>query len=149
MTVTHCMNPPKPESGSSESGPSETGLSELARRFAAHTLDAASFGHREHVYVAYDLLHHYDFMQASVLYVDGIRTLAANVGADDKFNLTITLAWLSVIAERIASTGPGSCDEFLELNADLLSKDALGKYYSSERLNSDMARRQYLLPDLG
>ncbi|MFK8030871.1 MAG: hypothetical protein AB8G18_11620 [Gammaproteobacteria bacterium] len=123
-------------------------LSELAQQFLASNLDAAAFGHTEHLCVAYDLLHHYDFLTATAHYVEGIKTLAASVGADDKFNMPITVAWLSVIAEKIAVTHAVSCDEFLQQNPDLFSKDLLGSRYSQERLDSALARKQFLLPDL-
>ena len=38
-------------------------------------------------------------------------------------------------------------DAFMEQNQDLLSRNVLAKWYSSERLQSDLARSVFLMPD--
>ncbi len=120
--------------------------SDLTRAFEHHTLDNTQFGHREHVHVAFDLLRKYDFIDAAAIYAKGIRTLAANAGAPMKFNLTITYAFMSLIAERMATHPTDGFDHFATENPDLLGKDVLGKWYTVDRLTSDIARSIFLLP---
>lgn len=122
-------------------------MRELARSFEARSLDATAFRHRDHVGVAYEMLRSYDFMEASARYAEGLRFLATSAGAPDKFNATITLAFLSLIAERMRTTEHADYDGFISRNRDLLSKDVLEKWYTSERLRSDLARSVFLLPD--
>ena len=74
--------------------------SRLTRDFEAHCIDPDSFGHIEHVQVAWEMMHRYDFMELSGKYAMAIRAIATRAGAPEKFNLTITLAFLSLIAER-------------------------------------------------
>ncbi|MFQ6548111.1 hypothetical protein AADZ90_009135 [Aestuariibius sp. 2305UL40-4] len=116
--------------------------------FEAHDIDAATFHHAEHVRVAFDLLRKYDFLDASVIYAKGIRTIAARAGAPRKFNLTITYAFLSLIAERLAMKPANDFDVFVGENPDLMSKNVLLRWYDAERLSTDAARAIFLLPDM-
>ncbi len=121
-------------------------LSELAQKFEIHEIDPSSFRHIDHIGVAYEMFHKYGFQSTSIKYAEAIESIAIKAGAPDKFNLTITLAFLSLIAERIHTTDHSSFDEFISRNEDLMSKGILGKLYSKERLQSDLARKMFLLP---
>lgn len=121
---------------------------DITNAFEAHAIDNTNFGHAEHVQVAYDLLRKYDFIDAAANYAKGIRTLAAKAGAPDKFNLTITYAFMSLIAERLASSQTSAFEAFVAENPDLMAKSALSQWYPKERLNSALARRIFLLPDV-
>ena len=121
--------------------------SKLTRQFERHELDPESFGHIEHVRVAYEMLLRYGFIDALGRYASAIDSIATRAGAPDKFNVTITLAFLSLIAERIYKTDPSDFDQFLALNADLGSSRVLGKWYSRADLLSDFARTHFMLPN--
>ena len=121
-------------------------LAPITVAFEAHEIDNTAFYHADHVRVAFDLLSKYDFIDASAIYAKGIRTLAAKAGAPKKFNLTITYAFMSLIAERLANCPSLDFDAFVRTNTDLMSKDVLMKWYDSERLNTDAARQIFLLP---
>ena len=120
---------------------------ELARTFETCRIDAGSFSHADHVGVAYEMLRRYDFLDATVRYSKSIRTIAARAGEARKFNTTITLAFLSLIAERMETTAHGSYQEFLEQNPDLCDVDLLQQWYSTERMRSELARNVFLMPD--
>lgn len=122
-------------------------VTEITAAFEAHAIDASRFHHAEHVIVAYDLLAKYDFIDAAAIYAKGIRALALKVGAPKKFNLTITYAFMSLIAERMAGGTHEDFDDFLSENSDLMSPDVLGRWYTHDRLHSDIARRLFLLPE--
>lgn len=121
---------------------------EMARSFEAQDLDPAAFRHGDHVCVAYEMLRTYDFVDAAARYAGTIKSMAARAGVHDKFNATITLAFLSLIAERMGSTEHSGYDDFISRNQDLLSKDVLQTWYSPERLRSDLARSVFLMPDI-
>ena len=120
---------------------------ELARAFESGDINVAGFGHIDHVGVAYQMLGDNDFLDASVKYSRSINTIATKAGHAQKFNVTITMAFLSLIAERMSVTHHNSFDTFIAKNEDLLSADLLSKWYSLERLRSDLARAVFLLPD--
>ena len=122
--------------------------SELARSFAAHDVDNATFGHEDHVRVAYEMLMGHDFAEAAFRYAANIRAIAAKAGAPNKFNATITFAFMSLIAERMETTDHCDYEGFIAANLDLKSKDVLQKWYSPQRLQSASARRIFLLPDI-
>ena len=56
-------------------------------------------------------------------------------------------AFMSLIAERMATTDHTGYDDFTAQNQDLLSKDVLKQWYSLERRRSDVARTVFLMPD--
>jgi len=120
---------------------------DLRRSFEAQDLDASRFRHMDHVGVAYEMLKSHDFIDATAKYAENIRSIAAKAGDPEKFNTTITFAFMSLIAERMATTEHKSYDEFIARNSDLKSKDVLRRWYSPDRLHSDEARRVFLLPD--
>lgn len=110
-------------------------------------IDAPEFHHRDHVRVAYEILEKYDFVDACARYARTIRAMAEKVGVPEKFNATITFAFMSLIAERKGQADTPGFESFLTLNPDLLDKDLLTNWYSKERLTSLVARKQFLLPD--
>lgn len=124
-----------------------TKYSELTRSFEACDIDASAFGHVDHVGVAYEMLRSYDFLTACLKYAECINTIATKAGAARKFNTTITLAFLSLIAERLEVTRHNTYDEFISQNQDLVSGNILEKWYTPERLRSDLARTVFLMPD--
>ncbi len=118
----------------------------VTRAFRNQSLDAAGFGHVDHLRVAYDLLQGADFIDATTEYARGIQFLAARAGAADKFNLTITYAFMSLIAEALARAPAPDFDSFLAANPDLLSPDLLTRWYTPDRLHSPTAREILLMP---
>ncbi len=120
---------------------------ELTKAFEACDIDASAFGHIDHLGVAYEMLRHYDFLSASAKYADCINTIATKAGAARKFNTTITVAFLSVMAERMEAKRAKSFEEFISQNQDLVSGNILEKWYTPERLQSDLARSVFLMPD--
>lgn len=119
----------------------------LVDAFVARRLDNRAFHHRDHVVVAYELLRRSDFVTATARYADTIRELAKAAGAPEKYNATITFAFMSLIAERMATTEHADADDFIAGNPDLLSGQPLNRWYAPERLRSDLARRVFLLPE--
>jgi hypothetical protein len=125
-----------------------TYCTDLLTQFENLEIDPGKFGHREHVQVAFEMLHKYSYIEACARYANAINTMAANAGAPDKFNVTITFAFLSLIAERIHGSYWSSFNEYLSQNEDLLARDALGKWYSRDELQSEYARTHFLLPNM-
>ena len=116
--------------------------------FESGTIDPATFTHKNHVAVAYHILSQEDFLSASIKYTRCIKQIVRKAGAPEKFNTTITLAFLSLIAERMNHSPSTSYEEFISNNTDLLDSKVLHQWYSHERLHSDMARTTFLLPNL-
>lgn len=121
---------------------------EAVLRFQRLDINTPEFGHREHVEIAFMMLELYDFVEACSRYASTIKAMAEACGAPEKFNATITFAFMSLIAERKSLKTTSDLQAFLDENPGLLEKDVLSQWYSVERLTSERAREQFLLPDL-
>ena len=120
---------------------------EKIEQFQSLEVAAQEFGHREHVEMAFHMLSEYDFVEATARYASTIRALAEKHGAPEKYNATITFAFVSIIAERMSSESSSEdVGVFFDRNPDLLDKKLLGRWYSDDRLNSALARSQFILP---
>ncbi len=117
-------------------------------RFARGEIPAAEFPHREHVRMAFEMLRRHDFAETVLHYSRALRTMAEKAGKPQAFHQTITIAFLSVIAERMDSGGAAGFAAFAQANPDLLGKSVLRRWYRPEQLASDIARRTFVLPEL-
>lgn len=122
---------------------------ELADAFEAGDIEPGAFKHLDHIGVAYEMLRREDFVRAAARYASGIHQLATSAGVPEKYNVTITMAFLSLIAERMRTTPHDGYADFIAQNQDLLEKDVLGTWYSPERIQSALARSVFLMPDIG
>lgn len=64
-------------------------------------------------------------------------------GLTGKYHATVIMAFLSLIAERMARDGAGDAQSFIEQNPDLLEAGVLDRYYAPERLGSPLARQVF------
>jgi hypothetical protein len=79
-----------------------------------------------------------------------LKRFAAAKGKIGLYHETITWAYLLLINERLERGGRRSgWDEFAASNRDLLTwrPGVLDRYYTSEMLESEFARRVFVLPD--
>ena len=119
---------------------------ELAR-FLRAEIDPATFPHREHVRMAFEMLRRHDFPETVLHYSRTLRAMAENVGRPEAFHQTITIAFLSLIAERMETGVAADFAAFAQANPDLLEKSVLKRWYRAERLASEIARRIFVLPE--
>jgi hypothetical protein len=125
--------------------------SELFDRFVDTTLPAGEFHHQQHVEVAWLFIQKFGMPAALREFSDAIKRFADAKGATGLYHETITWAFLLIIAERQARCGAVTWDDFAAANADLLvwKPSILERYYSSEVLKSDLARKVFVFPDRG
>lgn len=122
-------------------------VSAALRTFLHGETDAKTFHHRDHVEMAFEILsHHPNFVTAASAFSSSLRKIASRAGNASAYHETITLAFLSLIAERMAGSSTRCFDAFATRNADLLDKEALSRWYSAERLGSPVARTTFVLP---
>jgi hypothetical protein len=107
-----------------------------------------SFGHREHLELAWGYLRLYSIDEAAEVMVAAIRHVARLHGAEDKYHETMTRAWLHFVAVHIQRWGADSFGEFLERNPDLLDRKLIQHFYSRELILSEPARASWTAPDL-
>ena len=120
----------------------------LLERFVDTTLPAEEFHHAQHVEVAWRFVCRYGMPQALGEFAAAIKRFAAAKGANGLYHQTITWAFLLLIAERQARRPAETWEMFAAANPDLLcwKPSVLEKYYSSEVLKSELARRVFVMP---
>lgn len=121
----------------------------LVAAFEATTLGGDEFPHAAHVRVGWYYLSHFEMLDAMARFRTGLQRFAAAKGKPDRYHETITLAYLLLIAERLADARGLSWDEFAARNPDLLTwrPSILERYYPAATLASDYARQTFVLPD--
>lgn len=116
-------------------------------RFLRGEVDAADLPHREHVRMAFETLRRHEFAAATLHYSNALRAIATHAGHPEAFNLTITVAFLALIAQRMATGAAEDFAAFARAHPDLFDKGLLRRWYRPEQLASPLARRTFLLPD--
>ena len=116
-------------------------------RFVRGESDAANFPHREHVRMAFEMLRRHDFAETAWLYSRALRLMTARVGKPEAFNQTTTIAFLSLIAERMERGGAPDFAAFVRAHPEMLDKRALSRWYRPEQLAAEIARRTFVLPE--
>lgn len=113
--------------------------------FVRGDCDPANFPHREHLRMAFEMLRRHSFPETALHCSRALRMMAARGGRPEAYHETITIAFLSLVAERMGDTT--DFEQFSSLNSDLLDKRILARWYRPERLASDCARRTFVLPE--
>ena len=118
--------------------------------FEAGDEPPGGFHHREHVRVAWYYLQHAPLPEALVRFSTSLRRFAAARGKPNLYHETITTAYLLLINERLDDDARAlAWPAFAARNGDLLTwkPSALDRYYTTETLMSDRARRTFVMPD--
>ncbi len=123
----------------------------IYRQMQSGTLAAASFTHIEHIRLAWYYLNRWDEKEAIERFSHDLRTYTAHVGVADKYHHTITVALMRLMASHFPGLNePSNWQEF-RADAKPLFTDAyklLGRFYSTNALNSALARSGWQEPDL-
>jgi hypothetical protein len=125
---------------------------EFMASFERGSLDGQSFHHADHVRMAFLYLRRYPALEALQRFSTSLVAFAAVNDKPQLYHETITWAFLLLIRERLARAGSDQTwGEFAAGNGDLLdwNDNVLKKYYRSETLASDLARKTFVFPDKG
>jgi hypothetical protein len=118
----------------------------LVERFLNREIAATDFTHEMHVRVGWALLHRMPYHEALARIAATIKFMAEREGHPQKFNTTITAAFLALIAEHVAEHKEASWQDFIAANPALTDKQVLTRWYPIERLHSPAARETFLMP---
>ena len=121
---------------------------ELRSRFETGTLEPSDMTHANHVRLAWIYLKDMDVPETMIKMREGLRRFASDHGALDKYNETVTFAYITLIAQR-KSDGGNDWHAFVKENPDLFERwtDLMARYYHQETLSSPQAKTRFLLPD--
>jgi hypothetical protein len=111
------------------------------------TLSERDFGHAGHVRAAYLYLRAAGFAQALHKIQGAIRKYARSLERPDRYHETVTVAYLALICQALYERGDsGGWSAFSQDNPQLLERGLLLQFYPQAQLESDLARRVFLLP---
>jgi len=122
---------------------------EFIERFESCTLPAADFPHRAHVRLAWLYLQEAPPLEALARFCTSLQRFATSLGKTTLYHETITWAYLLLIHERMARNPVSDFSTFAAANPDLLTwnPSVLDRYYRPETLQSDLAKRVFVMPD--
>ncbi len=111
------------------------------------TLPPTDFGHHGHLRAGFLYLQRHDFPGACVAMKRAIQAFAASLGKATLYHETMTIAYLALIAERLADE-PASIgfEAFLARYPELTRVDYFRRYYPAGELDTPEARATFLLP---
>ena len=108
-----------------------------------------SFGHRQHVNLAFLAVRAYGTSAAVTKIASWLRHITAYERVPQKYNATMTRAWTEIVGQHVqADAADVDFAEFASRYPALLDKRLLSRHYSSALLASAAARRRWVEPDL-
>jgi hypothetical protein len=118
------------------------------RAFDAGRLPEDGFGHREHLRLAWILVKRLGPEAATPEIERRLRHLAEAHGMPERYNRTLTLFWVRLVAHVAARTRAVSFADLLAAEGWLMDPGLARRHYSPELLSSGAARARWVEPDL-
>jgi hypothetical protein len=109
---------------------------------------ADRFAHRQHVHLTYLAVRRYGTASAIDLVSNGIQRIARYADAPQKYNATVSRAWVELVGHHADNSCAADFDTFAEHNPALLDKKLLTRFYRPSTLASAEARTGWVTPDL-
>ena len=122
---------------------------DLLAAFENITLGAGQFNHENHIRLAWIYLQRFSLPEAMLRMREGLLRFTGHHGVTQKYNETLTCAYMVLIAERIAHDPGLDWPLFRQANPQLFTpwQQFLTAWYHLETLQSERARTLFLLPD--
>jgi hypothetical protein len=120
---------------------------EFVQAFETASLPASEFNHAAHVRAGWWYLQHHPIGVAIDRFSRSLRAFADASGASGKYHETMTIVWMLLIAERLGAAGDLEWPAFAARHPELFDKQIVLRYYSSATLDSERARRGFMMPD--
>jgi len=121
---------------------------EFLSAFENCTLPKSEFRHQAHLRICWLYLSAYPFEDASEKIKEGIIRFATSLGAIHIYHVSLTQAWVHLVALAMKKNLSSSFEEFIQQHPYLLDKSLPAKYYSQTTLSSEAAKTTWVAPDL-
>jgi hypothetical protein len=109
---------------------------------------AERFGHRQHVHLTWLAIRRYGTNAAVDLISGGIQRTARYAGVPQKYNATVSRAWVELVGHHVGQTDTADFDGFAHQHPALLDKKLLTRFYRPSTLADTRARTGWVEPDL-
>ena len=109
---------------------------------------ADAFGHRQHVHLTWLAVRRTGMPAAVTVVSEGIRRTARYAGAPQKYHVTVSRAWVELVAHHTGEDPTPDFSAFTGRNPELLDKRLLTRFYRSTTLADVRARSGWVEPDL-
>jgi hypothetical protein len=109
---------------------------------------ADAFGHRQHVHLTWLAVRRTGMPAAVTVVSEGIRRTARYAGAPQKYHVTVSRAWVELVAHHTGEDPTPDFSAFTGRNPELLDKRLLTRFYRSTTLADVRARTGWVEPDL-
>ncbi|MEU1596446.1 hypothetical protein ABZ468_27200 [Streptomyces sp. NPDC005708] len=109
---------------------------------------AEQFGHRQHVHLTWLAVRRYGTHAAVDLVSDGIQRTARYAGAPQKYNATVSRAWVELVGHHAGQSDTADFDAFVDQHPALFDKKLLTRFYRPSTLAETPARTGWVEPDL-
>jgi hypothetical protein len=101
---------------------------ELTDRWEASTLGGTGISHRDHLRIAWVLVHRHGAEEAEKRLVEGTRRSCSAYGVPERFDEALTRQWAFAVADALRrNPGEGGFEGFLAANPQLEEGDLLGR----------------------
>lgn len=123
---------------------------EFEKRFHQKTLDPKYFTHEAHLRLAYIHIEKYGEEIAIDNLCQQIRSFATSVGEPDKFNMTLTIAAIKIVAYFMKALASRNFKQLISTEPRLKHgfSNLIKAHYSFNIFNNPDAKNQFLTPDL-
>ena len=122
----------------------DTGFQDLMTQA---TTGSSRFGHREHIHLTWLAVRRYGMPAAISVVSNGIQLTARYAGAPQKYNATLSRAWVELVAHHTLNEDETDFDRFAAGNPALLDKRLVTRFYHPATLATTQARTSWTPPD--
>jgi hypothetical protein len=121
---------------------------EFLTAFEDGSMAAENFDHRAHIRAAFLYLSRHAFLEACVAMRDGLQRFTARAGNGNLYHETITVAFVSIVSERMERSPELGWEALLATHPELCDRGLLNRYYRPEILASAVARQRFVLSEM-
>lgn len=123
---------------------------EFEHQFKSLKIDPTFFTHEAHLRLAWIHINNYGLEKSINNITSQIKTFATYYGDNDKYNETVTIAAIRAVYHFILKSTATNFKRFISDNPQLKNefKRLLDNHYSLDIFKSELAKKQYIQPDL-
>lgn len=123
---------------------------EFEATFSNSTLDPKLFSHEAHLRLAWLHITKYGIDTAVHNVKNQIKNYVAALGAEDKYNETVTIAGVRAVGHFVSHSGASNFPDFINEHPQLKDnfKGLLLSHYETDIFESETAKKTFIEPEL-